>query len=251
VQLMGSDIHVESRLGEGSRFWFDLDLPVEEFADGAEPSQRSITGYQGSRKKVLVVDDVAGNRAVVTALLSSLGFETFEAMNGEALAQAAAHEPDLIILDVVMPVMDGVEATRRLRQAPALEDVPIIAVSASASGPDPSLSVAAGANAFLPKPLDFDRLLQQTGTLLQLTWTYELPQEARQAVAAIHAFELDKLYKLAMTGNMREIREWATQVAMLDERYRPFADHLHRLAEAFQSKAILALVGEYRAGGRA
>ena len=81
-----------------------------------------------------MVDDVAENRAVVVEMLGPLGFEMVEAVNGrEGLKKAQALRPDLILMDIVMPEMDGLEATRRLRRLRALKDVPIIAVSASVS----------------------------------------------------------------------------------------------------------------------
>jgi len=73
VRLMGSDIHVESEPGQGSRFWFEVDVPVIESAAQAVSLQDRVTGYEGARKTVLIVDDVADNRAIVAGLLGSLG----------------------------------------------------------------------------------------------------------------------------------------------------------------------------------
>ncbi|MFZ2407087.1 MAG: ATP-binding protein, partial [Methylobacter sp.] len=134
VRYLGSDIVVESRVGKGSIFRFELEL--EEASSSTSlllnPVQ-VITGYKGPHRKVLIVDDVASNRAVLVDLLSPLGFEVVEACDGiEALELAQAAIPDLILMDIVMPKMDGEEATHLLRQLPALAQVPIIALSASA-----------------------------------------------------------------------------------------------------------------------
>src|SRR3954453_21809010 len=111
-------------------------------------------------------------------MLVQVVFEMVVAVNGcEGLEKAQALRPDLILMDVVMPDMDGLEATRRLRQLPDFMDVPIIAVSASASIEDEEISLAAGVNAFLPKPVVLDRLLTKIAALLKLDWTYELPGE--------------------------------------------------------------------------
>src|SRR5205814_38737 len=89
VRLLGSDIHAVSEPWRGSRFWFDVDLPLVDAGFAAVPTQHGVTGYEGPRKKVLVVDDVADNRALVVNLLASLGFDTLEAADGEEmLAQA-------------------------------------------------------------------------------------------------------------------------------------------------------------------
>jgi len=171
VRLMGSDIDVESEPGVGSRFGFELRLR----AGGAvppHPAQPQRVGYEGRRRRVLVVDDVAINRAMLVELLGSVGFDMTEAADGrEALASAHAMLPDLVVMDIVMPVMDGLTAIRQMRLDPALQTVPVIAASASASSGDREASLAAGANAFLPKPIDHRGLLHDVGALLELRWT--------------------------------------------------------------------------------
>jgi PAS domain S-box-containing protein len=257
VRLMGGEIRVASEVGVGSTFWFELDVPVIETM-AAAPSERSVTGYEGPRKKVLVADDVAANRAMAIDLLSQLGFDVIEAANGrEALAKAQATRPDWMLMDVVMPEMDGLETTRRLRQLPGLADVPIIAMSASASGSDERKCLAVGMNAFVPKPIDLDQLLTQIATLLKLKWTYE-PKAASSAkdevvgpLVAPPQQELERLHQLARLGDMRNIVQWAAQVAELDERYRPFTDQLRLMAKGYQSKSILSLVEQYLEGRQA
>jgi len=258
VRMMGSDVRVESRqlhegATHGSKFWFDLALPIVPASGVALPRPRSVTGYDGARKKVLVVDDVVENRALAVELLGPLGFAMFEAEDGlQGLDQAQALKPDLILMDVLMPKMDGLEAMRRLRQMSGLKEVPIIAISASASGTDAAQSLTAGADAFLAKPVNFDQLVQKIGELLKLTWQYESPKKGPLETGVESAplippppEELQILHRMARVGSMRDIRERAIHLAALDPRYRVFADKLRRLAEAFQSKAILGLVEEH------
>jgi PAS domain S-box-containing protein len=254
ARLMGSDIHVESELGRGSHFWFELDLPRIDGVIDSPVVEQMVIGYQGPRKKVLIADDIAANRALVVELLGRLGFHTMEAVNGyEALETAKRLYPDMIIIDIQMPEMDGLEATRQLRELPAFKETTIIVVSASVSNGDKAESLGAGANLFLPKPLDFNVLLQQIGIALQLVWIYER-QEERPIVAnetssdlvAPPAEEMDFLHGLALAGNMRDILEWTDRLETVDARYAPFAEKLRRLAKNFQSKAILALVQEFR-----
>jgi PAS domain S-box-containing protein len=176
VRLMGGEIHVRSALGEGSLFGFEIALPVEAGLPAA-PVTRMIDGYLGARRKVLIVDDVETNRAMLVDLLNSLGFETAEAEDGEqAIALAQAWLPALILMDVVMPVMDGLEATRRLRRLPAQQSVPIIALSATASHDQQLRTLAAGVNAFVTKPIEQDQLLEQIRLQLGLEWTYEVAE---------------------------------------------------------------------------
>ena len=161
----------------------------------------------------LVVDDVAENRAVVVDMLGQIGFQMVEAASGgEGLEQAQALRPDLILMDIVMPEMGGLEAARRLRQLPAQKEVPIIAVSASTSGGDQESSLAAGMNAFQPKPIDFGLLLAQIASLLKLDWTYGAPPAGSASESAAPgpllappAQEMEILHRLAREGNMRDI----------------------------------------------
>jgi signal transduction histidine kinase/CheY-like chemotaxis protein len=171
VRLMGSDIEVDSRPGRGSRFAFTLELPVAEAEQRTTPPAQAIVGYDGPRRRVLVVDDVPVNRAVLVELLGGLGFEVEEAGNGrEGIERARAVVPDLIVMDNVMPVLDGIGATRLLRADELLRAVPIIAASASASVEHQRSSLQAGANVFLPKPIDAGLLLRHVGELLSLRW---------------------------------------------------------------------------------
>jgi signal transduction histidine kinase/DNA-binding NarL/FixJ family response regulator len=249
ARLMSSDINVASAVGRGSRFWFDLEVPVVRTETMPPPSRRMVTGYQGKRRTILIVDDVADNRALLSTLLYPLGFVVLEAGNGEeALTKVQTRCPDLVLMDVLMPVMDGLESARCLRQLESCRQVPIILVSASVSSLDQQKSLAAGANALLGKPVDFDLLLQQIGALLQIAWTYEASSDAAAVEAPVvipPAEEMEILHRIVRAGSMREIRERASYLVALDERYRPFADKLSRLARAYQSKAIASFVEQY------
>ena len=252
VRLMGGDIQIESQPGQGSTFRFEVQAPPVQAATVAA-SAKAVTGYAGPRRKILVVDDIAESRAVVIDLLTSLGFEVTEAANGrEGLEMAQRLRPDLILMDIAMSELDGLAATRHLRQLDALREVPVIAVSASVSDSDNEQCLAAGMNAFLPKPVDADKLLEQMGRLLRLEWTYgaaqaeSLPEE--EPMVVLPAEEIEILYRLAKLGNMRDIMAQVDRLARLDERYRPFADQLSALARNYQSKAVLRLVEEYRQG---
>jgi CheY-like chemotaxis protein len=174
VQLMGGRIRVERRAEGGSVFGFDLELPVAAGGSVAAPPQALEVGYKGRRRSILVVDDVVQNRAMLIDTLVPLGFEVLSASDGrEALAVAGRGRPDLILMDVMMPVMDGLEATRRLRQLAEFESTPIVAVSASAGREEAARACDAGADLLLAKPLQREALLQVIGELLGLSWVRE------------------------------------------------------------------------------
>jgi CheY-like chemotaxis protein len=172
VQLMGGLLQVESAPGKGSRFWFDVPLTVVEAPGVRVGSERIATGYIGPRKTILVVDDVATNRALLRDLLGSLGFNTLEAENGmSALIQTQAVRPDMVLLDMLMPGMDGIETTRRLRADASTAHTPVLIISASSTPAEEERSLEVGANAFLAKPINEHDLLREIGAHLKLVWT--------------------------------------------------------------------------------
>ena len=179
VRLMGGEIRLDSTPGQGSVFLFELTLPVAE-AQAPAPVARPVpVGYEGPRRRILVVDDVAVNRQMLLALLQPLGFEVLEAADGqEALNQWRTGSPELILMDLVMPVMDGLEAIRSIRQAEASDTargqtrLPIVALSANAADSDQAQARNAGADDFLSKPVAHAELLDRIARLLDVQWTH-------------------------------------------------------------------------------
>jgi PAS domain S-box-containing protein len=256
VRLMGADIQVRSEAGKGSVFSFELDVPVAESQLDILPMQRVAIGYTGPRRKILIVDDVAQSRMMLMDFLTTLGFHVVDATNGqEAIDQAQHARPDLIVMDITMPLMDGLEATRRIRRMFGLAHVPILIASASATSGDESKSLAAGASAFVPKPIEQEKLLKAIGEHLAIEWTYEeiteepelAPRGTADAIVIPPQEEMDVLYRLALAGNMRDILDRANYLKDSDPRYGPFVRRLQSLAQRYQSEAILALVERCRA----
>ncbi|MDB6101620.1 MAG: hypothetical protein JWO52_1619 [Gammaproteobacteria bacterium] len=186
--------------------------------------------------------------------LATLGFVTAEACNGvEALEIAARFQPDLLVMDLMMPVMDGFEATRRLRSLPQSADLPIIATSASATTETEVRSREAGASAFVSKPIQEPVLLQAIAVLLRLDWIIDKTAVSRVTgpgaedgdVVPPPPDEMEVLRGLALAGNMRSIRDRADHVRGLDLRYAAFAAQLQALAEGYQSSAITTMIERY------
>lgn len=251
VRQMGGDILVSSTPGAGSVFRFQITLPVVAIETASHKPSRKITGYTGKQQRILIADDVEANRTLLADLLGALQFETAQAMDGqEALSLAVTWQPDLILMDVVMPVLDGLEATRQIREIPELRNTPVIIVSASATDEELAKGRAAGANGFVSKPVEQQKLLDQIGEQLRLQWTVDehIPGTPASTVQDESGWivppqaQLEALQRLALIGNMRDVRRWADQLGGEEPRYLPFANKLKELAQTFQSKAILALV---------
>ena len=111
-------------------------------------------------RRILVVEDQEDNRQILRDLLTSVGYEIVHAEDGEqALTAAAAQRPDLILMDIQLPLLDGYEATRRLKADPALRAIPVIAVTSYALSGDESKALAAGCDAYVTKPYSTRALL--------------------------------------------------------------------------------------------
>lgn len=252
VRLMGGDIFVESEPGKGSLFWFELALPVvaNEGSHTARPAhaETTVVGYEGPRRKLLITDDVPANRAMLIALLGGLGFDIVEASNGkESLEAMQRSRPDLVVTDVTMPVMDGLEATRRMRADPLLAKLPTIVVSATFLEQDRLAALEAGANVFLAKPIDQHRLLDEIAALLDIRWRVEDGDvmESSGALITPTLDELKILHDLALDGNIGRIRKRADHLDALDPAYRAFTDKLRQLAREFQVQEIQKLVEKH------
>jgi CHASE2 domain-containing sensor protein/CheY-like chemotaxis protein/nitrogen-specific signal transduction histidine kinase len=265
ADLMGSQIQVDSILGTGSKFWLDLNLNV--ISHWLQPAtilqNKKIIGIQDKQPKILIVDDKWENRSIICNFIRPIGFECFEATNGqEGLNIAITNQPDLIITDLAMPVMDGFEMTQALRNSESLNKVPILVCSASVFESDRNKSLQMGGNEFLPKPLEMDDLLKYLQDYLQLDWIYA--EESKQAkfadnqisqqnnsqlIVAPPISELDKLLDLAMRGNIKGIKVILDEIEASDLNgdFIGFVKQVRQLSDKFQIKQIRELIKSLKA----
>ncbi len=260
VQMMDASLRVESILGQGSIFWLDLDLPEVSICPGTTNiKKRVIVAYQGHKRTVLIADDKWENRSFLVNLLSPLGFDTLEAIDGlDCLNQALKIQPDLILLNLVMPSMDGLEVARQIRRS-LINGVVVIATSASVFDYNQQECLAAGCNGFIPQPIRTENLFEQLKVHLGLEWIYEEPSGQSLSLSSLSLnsssaenfflappeTEIATLYELAMMGDIKGISKQAKKIEQLDERFVPFAQQLCQLAEGFQEKQILEFVKRY------
>jgi signal transduction histidine kinase/CheY-like chemotaxis protein len=170
IERMGGTLQVESQLAQGSTFRFEIPVGVVNVTRERDESQR-VRGYLGTRRSILVVDANPDNCEVLQRLLTPLGFNVSTAENGEQGLAIASHiQPDLILTDILMRGKTGLRMTMEIREIPEIRDTPIIALSSSQIEYIEDASLRAGCNAFLPIPIDEQRLLSLLTEYLNVQW---------------------------------------------------------------------------------
>lgn len=245
ARLIGGDVTVVSTLGHGSVFSFVIPLSrvaVQKPLAAASPPQ--LTRLEGRGKKVLIVDDRSENRSVLIALLRPLGFDVSEARQGrEALQTACAVRPDLILMDLVMPDMDGLEATRLLRSTPGLQDIAIIAVTARAFEQDRLASLAAGCNEVIPKPVNAERLLQAIAAQLGLAvMTPPTAAEPVAQAASLPPAAAQALYESALIGDVVDLLRLLDNIEAEQPELGALISDLRDVARQYDMRRIRGLV---------
>ena len=247
VEMMGGEVHVDSVLGEGSTFWFEIELPETDEMPDAAPASNSITGYEGPRKTVLVVDDKAENRGVARAMLEPLGFAVIEAEDGQSGVSAVAElHPDVVLMDLVMPVLDGFDAVREIRSAENGTHVPVIAVSASVAEAIRTECLRVGFTEFLPKPFRQPDLLETIRRVTELTWRHSAPkiavEEHDPGSILVPDGLLSGINEAVQTGNVKRIVEAADELARTHAEYAAPARWIGSLAQQFRMNELAAYV---------
>jgi signal transduction histidine kinase/ActR/RegA family two-component response regulator len=243
VQLLGGELQVDSRVGEGSRFAFSIPLPA---TSGSTPpfAPASVTGYDGPARRILVVDDNAVNRQLLADWLAPLGFECACYEDAEQALAAIARDPapDLAFLDVKLPGMDGLEMTHRLRDAGA--KWPIVLTSASVLTFDGAAATDAGANDFLPKPFAETQLTGLLERLLGLSWRRHEPAPSAAADAPPPAEIIRQLLAAADAGDIAALRVAAAAARAAHPSASSFFERLDQLVAAYQLERARAFLRE-------
>jgi signal transduction histidine kinase/DNA-binding response OmpR family regulator len=249
VAMMDGQVHVESTPGQGSRFWFDVALPPAPETPADDRMRRVVTSYHGRRRRILIVDDKAENRSVIKAMLVPLGFAVVEASDGEeGLTLMRSEHPDIVLMDLVMPGLDGFEAVRLIRDDQALKDTTVIAVSASVALAIREECLRVGFDDFLPKPFSESDLLDQLRTHLDLQWSYAeqavAPPAVDRPVNQPPPESLEPLRCAVNSGDIRSVVSEAERLQLLDQRYAGFAAKVIELARDFQISRLRRVIDE-------
>ncbi|MBF0258710.1 MAG: response regulator [Desulfamplus sp.] len=285
VRLMGSDLIVKSTPGEGSLFSFSINLPETSGREIRLESDRHIAGIGNKNFHILVADDNLNNRELLRDALEPLGFHVHMADNGkECIARALENKPDVILMDLMMPKMNGFEAVEHIRKNPALKGILIIAISASVVNESREKSLRAGCDEFLTKPVSLNSLFTVMSKYKEIDWIYENheekgteeifgeePDSNKLSLSItgdstgfspdykLHLADkiksLDQLMEFAKQGDIAGIQEWTESIASDgDEIVSHFKSQVNDLAENFMIDEIVILVekimGEKKNGSK-
>ncbi len=243
VQMMGGELSVESEPGIGSIFRFYVQVKVlkKQFAPPIKPKSQNIIGYQGEPRSVLIVDDVTHNLSLLKDWLAPLGFIVLLANNGaEALQQVRSHKPHIVLLDLLMPGIDGLECAYLMRHGYAPATTQIIGISASVLEDDKAAFLQAGCNAFLAKPVMLQELLDTLAELCNLRWNYAQESVAPATPAGKAQIKyppddvLEELLNLARIGHISEIMERLQFLQANAAEFAEFAQRALQLADDFR-----------------
>jgi CheY-like chemotaxis protein len=251
VHIMGGEMRVESSLNEGSRFIVRLMLSQPLNPPANIPSDERAGFYLGRERRLLLIDDDRAHREALRGLLEPRGFVVLAAAAGEeGLALAASEQPDLVLLDVSMPGVNGweVAATLRRRHGPALR---IVMLSGESQASEPDQLPGPPADIFVTKPYDFDHLLDTVSALLGLEWPQGATQKTnvttlRSIVPAGAQPHLDEIARLVRIGHVRAIEAQIDALAALGPDTAALAEQMRTHLDAFDLKALAALAA---AGG--
>lgn len=252
TELMGGEMHFRSELGKGTTFDIRLFLSQIREDNALVPSvYRKRVGYEGLRRKVLVVDNEQVDRELIVNILSPLGFEVVQASTGkECVDNYQSLNPDVILMDLAMPVMDGWEALYIIKKVHH-SHLPIAIVSANAY--DKNLENSAGivSDDFMVKPVNVEDLLDWMGGRLNIVWIYQAHQvetkfdEDKTKIDDLTMPEKEHLLTLLSfvnQGYVKGVHQALDEIQLIDPRYLAFVNHIRGLAVAFNLDAINAYI---------
>ncbi len=260
--LMGSDIQVTSDKGTGSTFWFDLPVKVVSAANVAETAiLDQPTGLAPNQPvhRILVVEDHKESRLMLVQLLKMIGFEVEEAVNGQEGVESFLHyQPDLILMDINMPVMDGLTATGKIRETKTGANLPIIALTAHAFEKERKKILAAGCDDCIVKPYDENDLFSALTTHLGVQFAYKEKTDserqgqisssknlAPEALAGLPESLLTELRAAAAELNQQRTMDCIEQIRIQDG---TLADALEILSKKFMFEKLIALIDTVKNG---
>jgi CheY-like chemotaxis protein len=259
MEALGGKIKVESQPGQGSRFMIThplVEVPEQDLSKLVKETltdQRSLVLAPGQDVTVLVADDLRENRDVLVKLLERVGFDTREARDGkEAVEKLREYDIPVALIDLRMPVMDGMEAAREIRKDPTLKDKVLIAVSASVLS-DKAGAMKAGFDDFIGKPFRASEVFDKIKRHLKVRYTVsaqEIPADSERVRVKAGDQKLPpevarevarRVQEAVQLGDVSELTAVATELTQRNDSTSPYGEEIARLARAFDFEGLSQL----------
>jgi signal transduction histidine kinase/CheY-like chemotaxis protein/ABC-type amino acid transport substrate-binding protein len=263
TELMNGTINLRSELGKGSNFIIEFNDVKYDKKDRLKGNKKSGENEQikFTEAKILIADDIESNRILLVEFCRELGLETFEAEDGrEAVDLAKLHVPDMILLDMRMPVMDGYEAIRIIKSDENLKKIPVIAVTASVMSSDKSKIERYRFDGYIRKPVSIDELTAEMKKHLKYKifrndiTEFEATEEKivdSEILIEVLSTEIQKKVENAVSShNFSKIQDLAVSLKQLSQKHRSdklkmFASRLHDSVVKFDIESIKILLDNY------
>jgi len=259
IDLMEGELKVESKLGEGSRFYFLIKLPTTLTRPNSKETEKykQVTQIITERPiNILIVDDVKENRYVLKQFLENLGFTIFQAENGlEAIETARKHSFDLIFMDIQMPVMNGIEATLAFHEDLNLRDIKIIGISASVYDYSPDKIKEMQFDDFLLKPFQIEEIISSIDKLISIKWVYQeeeievIEVETTSTDYSKFTISLDlhsRLNKFAQEFNLTDFAAALEELSESDDTGKKLAKQLDKHLKVYDFVKIQSVLEEIK-----
>jgi len=251
VRLMDSDIFVSSRVNEGSSFWFEVNLPEVFTKKKRKRKKNKWSEINGEGVRVLIVDDNIMNRQFFVQMLKRNKFELFEAEDGlQAIASTEKNRPHLILMDIMMPRMSGIEAIAEIRKQPKNAGIVIFTVSANAEMKNICEQTPNSCNEFLLKPLNMELFYSKLKQHLNIGVPQDIDQDSSsknksEKIIPPPQSDIHELFQMAKTGNVLRVEKMAQSLEDKNKEYQLFARKIQEMAKGFKINELKAFLEQF------
>jgi len=242
VKMMNSTLNVESKPGVGTKFWFEVFLPVAISFNNNKKYLEPVS-YKGKKIKILIVDDNDLNLFILETMLSRKGFVVYKTDNGhKALKIFNSIKPEIVFLDLKMPQINGFETASKIRELELDYHVIIVAVSGQVQQSTKNECINCGFDDFIAKPFFEKDIFEIIGKYLKIDWVYEkdnLPDTKKQNIVLLPSIEeIKKIYSLAQEGDIVAIKNLIELNKKNNTKYKDFYNKIYNMANNYQITMI-------------
>ncbi len=253
LQLMGSDLLLKSEPNKGAHFYFSIHLPPStELTENQDTKINSIMNLApGYKVKALIVDDIKENRDVLAKLLTSIGVEVIEAQNGkEGVEKTKEHLPDIVFMDILMPVMGGEEAIKLILQEFGKDRIKLVVLTASAFDQRRDYFIKMGSHEYISKPFKIEEIFNCLNELLDVEFLYKEDSLNESAEPGEQSFTKtsipqnlhDRISEAASLYNVTSLDNCMKELEALGDDAIQLSEHLKLLAKKYNMDEIIKIM---------